>query len=71
MTVLSNSGENARPYNLTIGGTDFTDGQVITELITCTNITVGDTGDITIPMVSGLPSVLYPALKLVEDGHPC
>jgi alpha-amylase len=69
--VLSNSGEDATSYSLTISGTDFAAGQVITELITCTNITVSDTGDISVPMAGGLPSVLYPASKLLEDGHPC
>jgi alpha-amylase len=69
--VLSNSGEDASSYSLTISGTDFTAAEVITELITCTNITVSDNGDITVPMAGGLPSVLYPAAKLLEDGHPC
>ncbi|GAM40729.1 alpha-amylase [Talaromyces pinophilus] len=71
VTVLSNSGADASSYSLTISGTGFTAGQVITELITCTNITVSDTGDVSVPMASGWPSVLYPAAKLLENGHPC
>ncbi|KAF4986882.1 hypothetical protein F66182_16794, partial [Fusarium sp. NRRL 66182] len=39
VTVLSNSGADASSYSLTISGTDFTAGEIITELITCTNIT--------------------------------
>ncbi|EED14962.1 alpha-amylase, putative [Talaromyces stipitatus ATCC 10500] len=71
ITVLSNSGADASSYSLAISGTNYTAGTVVTELISCTNITVSDSGDVSVPMASGLPSVLYPASKLNKDGHPC
>jgi alpha-amylase len=71
VTVLSNVGTDADSYSLTISGTDFTAGEVLTELISCTNVTVDDSGDVEVTMSGGLPSVLYPAAKLLEKGHPC
>lgn len=71
VTVVSNVGAEGGQYSLTVTGAGYAAGTVLTELITCTNVTVEDSGDISVPMDGGLPSVLYPASKLNETGHPC
>jgi alpha-amylase len=71
ITVVSNVGAEGGEYSLTVTGGGYTAGTVLTELITCTKVTVGDGGDISVPMDGGLPSVLYPASKLNGTGSPC
>ncbi|CRG83126.1 alpha-amylase, putative [Talaromyces islandicus] len=71
VTVVSNVGAAGGQYSLTVTGAGYKAGTVLTELVTCTNVTVEDSGDISVPMNSGLPSVLYPASKLNATGHPC
>ncbi|PWY87724.1 alpha-amylase [Aspergillus heteromorphus CBS 117.55] len=72
ITVLSNLGASGRSYNLSLPGTGYSANQKLTELYTCTNVTVDADGSVPVPMASGLPRVLYPADKLSNSslcGH--
>jgi alpha-amylase len=72
ITVLTNVGSSGDAFSLDISGTGYSSGEVLTELISCTNVTVGDDGDVSVTIASGgIPSVLYPATKLTSSGHPC
>ncbi|KAH8704142.1 putative alpha-amylase [Talaromyces proteolyticus] len=72
LTVLTNLGSSGGSSSITVSGTGYSSGQVLTELISCTNVTVGASGDVSVPMASGgLPSVLYPTSKLGKTGAPC
>jgi Domain of unknown function (DUF1966). len=64
VTVLSNRGESGSSYTLSLSGTGYDAGQKLTEIYTCTSITVDSSGNVPVPMASGLPSVLYPTASL-------
>ncbi|GCB23537.1 alpha-amylase A type-3 [Aspergillus awamori] len=71
ITVLSNLGASGSSYTLSLPGTGYTAGQKITEIYTCTNLTVNSNGSVPVPMKSGLPRILYPADKLVNGSSFC
>lgn len=72
ITLLTNVGSSGDSFTLNISGTGFSSGDVLTELISCTNITVGDDGDVSVTIVQGgIPSILYLATELTGSGHPC
>ncbi|OJK04081.1 hypothetical protein ASPACDRAFT_1863780 [Aspergillus aculeatus ATCC 16872] len=64
ITVLSNLGSGGRTYTLSLTGTGFTAGTKVTEVFTCTTLTVDADGSVPVPMASGLPRVLFPTGKL-------
>lgn len=63
VTVLSSSGERGGPYTLTLP-TAYQSGLVVTDVLTCTNLTVSQEGQLNVPMDKGLPHVFFPAAKL-------
>lgn len=71
VTVVSNVGSSSGQYTLTVQGAGYAAGTSLMDLISCTKVTVQSSGDISVPMSSGLPSVLYPASKLNGTGNPC
>ncbi|GKZ49815.1 hypothetical protein AbraIFM66951_002523 [Aspergillus brasiliensis] len=71
ITVLSNLGASGSSYTLSLPGTGYTAGQKITEIYTCTNLTVNSNGSVPVPMKSGLPRILYPTDKLVNGSSFC
>ena len=64
ITVLSNLGSSAGEYTLLLPNTGFEVGAVVTEIFTCSSLTVDDDGIVPIPMNSGEPRIVYPASKL-------
>ncbi|KAF4972571.1 hypothetical protein F66182_17744, partial [Fusarium sp. NRRL 66182] len=60
VTVLSNLGASGSSYTLSLSGSGYTSGTVVTELYTCTNVTVSSSGTIAVPMASGSPRAFLP-----------
>lgn len=59
ITVLSNQGTGGSEYTLTLGDSGFSSGDSVTEIITCTSLTVDDDSNIPVPMASGQPRIIY------------
>ncbi|KAJ5112036.1 hypothetical protein N7532_000081, partial [Penicillium argentinense] len=70
LTVLSNKGSSGSSYTLSLSGSGYTSGTKLTEMYTCTTVTVDSSGNIPVPMASGLPRVLMLASAAANSG-PC
>jgi len=70
ITVVNNNGEDSGDFTLGLPNHGFSAGAQVTEILTCTNLTVNKTGYINLPMDSGLPKVLYPT-KLMYNSSLC
>lgn len=57
ITVLSNMGASGSSYTLTLSGSGYSSGTELMEMYTCTSVAVDSSGNIAVPMVSGLPRV--------------
>ncbi|CAI7639589.1 unnamed protein product [Penicillium glandicola] len=68
ITVLSNLGASGSSYTLSLTGSGYSSGVKLTELYTCTSITVDSSGNIAVPMASGLPRVLILASSVTNSG---
>ena len=68
ITVLSNYGSGGISYTLTLSGAGYSSGTVLMEVFTCTSITVDSSGNIAVPMASGLPCVLMLASSVSGSG---
>lgn len=66
--VFSNLGADGSSYTLTLSDTGYTSGQVVMEIFTCTEVTTDSSGNIAVPMASGLPRVFYPVSALSGSG---
>lgn len=64
ITVLSNQGSSGSSYTLSLGNTGFSSGQKVTEIYTCTALTVDSDGKVPVPMNGGAPRALFPTEKL-------
>lgn len=58
ITVLSNYGSSGSSYTLSLSGSGYSSGTKLMEMYTCTSVTVDSSGNIAVPMASGLPRVL-------------
>ncbi|QIX00198.1 hypothetical protein AMS68_005715 [Peltaster fructicola] len=63
ITVLSNQGSNSGTYTLPLNST-LLPGTKVTELLTCTELTVDGGGGLAVPMSQGLPRVYYPSANI-------
>jgi alpha-amylase len=63
VSVLGSSGEQTGDHDLTLP-TAFTSGTQVTDVVRCSNYTVNDYGQLTLPMGGGLPFVLFPASRM-------
>ncbi|OQE16168.1 hypothetical protein PENSTE_c025G06334 [Penicillium steckii] len=70
ITVLSNYGSSGSSYTLTLGSSGYSSGTELMEMYTCTTATVDSSGNIPVPMVSGLPRVLMLA-SVAKSSGPC
>jgi len=70
VTVLSNYGSSGSSFTLTLGGSGYSFGTELMEMYTCTSVTVDSSGNIPVPMVSGLPRVLMLA-SVAKSSGPC
>ncbi|KGO46387.1 Alpha-amylase, domain of unknown function DUF1966, C-terminal [Penicillium expansum] len=68
ITVLSNAGSSGSSYTLSLSGSGYSSGAKLMELYTCTSITVDASGNIAVPMASGLPRVLVLASSVSNSG---
>lgn len=68
LTVLSNLGADGSTYTLTLSGTGYAAGASLVELYTCATVTADSSGNVPVPMASGLPRVLVPASWVVDSG---
>lgn len=57
ISVFTNHGANGNSYTLTLGNTGYTSGEYIMEILTCTAVTVDNSGNLAVPMGQGLPKV--------------
>lgn len=64
ITILSNKGTDGDGYTLNLSNTGYEAGMKLTEIISCSTITVGDDGKVPVPMKEGLPRILYPSSEL-------
>jgi alpha-amylase len=68
VTVLANDGILGASRTITLQNankTGFLAGDVVTDVISCTNSTVDEKGDLTVTIKGGMPSVFYLASHLV------
>lgn len=63
VSVLSSGGEQTGPYDLNLP-VAFTPGAKVTDVVSCTNYTVNDYGQLVLPMEGGLPHILFPAARM-------
>lgn len=68
ITVLSNLGASGSSYTLTLSGSGYSSGIELIELYTCTSVKVDSSGDIAVPMASGLPRVFIPFSSVSGSG---
>lgn len=68
ITVLSNRGSSGNTYTLTLSNTGYSSGTSLTELYTCSTITAGSGGSLSVPMASGQPRSLVPTSWLSGSG---
>lgn len=64
ITILSNKGTDGDEYTLSLSDTGYDAGAELTEIITCSKITVDDSGKVPVSMKNGLPRILYPTSEL-------
>lgn len=70
ITVLNNNGVFTDDFEVYVEGHDYVPGTWLTEILTCTNVTVNAAGSLTVPMGGGLPKVIYPT-KLMNNSGLC
>jgi alpha-amylase len=63
ISVLASGGEQTGEYQLDFA-TAYASGVMVTDVISCTNYTVNQYGQLTLPMGGGVPHVLFPANKM-------
>ncbi|GIJ99501.1 hypothetical protein Aspvir_001633 [Aspergillus viridinutans] len=68
ITVLSNKGFSGSSYTLSLSGTGYSAGTTLVEMYTCTSLTVDLSGNLAVPMASGLPLVLVPSSWVSGSG---
>lgn len=67
VSVLSNKGADGSSYTQSIAS-GYSSGTEVTELLTCETLTADSSGDLAVPMASGLPRVYYPTSSLSGSG---
>jgi len=70
VTVLSNRGASGSSYTLTLTNSEtrYTAVENVVEVLSCTTVTVDSSGNLAVPMASGLPRVFYPATQMSGSG---
>lgn len=68
ITVLSNKGSSGSSYTLSLSSTGYSAGANLVEMYTCTTLTVDSSGNLPVPMASGLPRVLVPSSWVSGSG---
>ncbi|KAF2496974.1 alpha-amylase [Lophium mytilinum] len=68
ITILSNKGADGASYTQAIGTTGWSAGTSVVEVLSCTTTSVDSSGNLQVPMASGLPRVYYPSAQLSGSG---
>ena len=68
VAVLTNLGAGGASYTLTLKNTGYVANQKLVEILTCTSVTADGSGNIAVPMASGLPRVYYPQTAIQGSG---
>ncbi|KAF2214122.1 glycoside hydrolase family 13 protein [Cercospora zeae-maydis SCOH1-5] len=68
LTVLNNAGESTGDFEIDILAHGLAFGTQVMEVLTCTNLTVNNTGVLKVPMGKGLPKVMYPTKFMANSG---
>ncbi len=68
ISVFTNKGANGNSYTLTLGNTGYTSGELVMEILTCTAVTVDNSGNLAVPMGQGLPKVRLEHFQGLEKG---
>lgn len=64
VTVLSNLGAGGKSYSLSLSNTGYKAGTKLTEVITCSTVTVDSNGKVPVSMAGGEPRIFYPTSKI-------
>lgn len=70
ITVLSNLGAGGEDYSVSIPDTGFASGANLTEVVSCTSVTAGESGVVSVPMSGGAPRILLPT-SLLDNSTLC
>jgi alpha-amylase len=70
IAVFSNMGSGGSNYTLTLSSsvTGFTANDPVVEVMSCTPYTTDSSGNLAVPMASGLPQIFYPSTQLTSSG---
>lgn len=68
ITVLNNNGESTEDFEIDVKDHKLKHFTEVTEILTCTQLTVGKSGYLKVPMGKGLPKVLFPTKLLAHSG---
>ncbi|KAL2821865.1 glycoside hydrolase superfamily [Aspergillus granulosus] len=68
ITILTNAGAGGSSSTLSVPNTGYEAGLALTEVYSCTSVTVDSDGAVPVPMDGGLPRVLYPSAQLEGSG---
>jgi alpha-amylase len=63
VSLFTSGGEKTAEYDLDLP-TAFTTGTLVTDVVSCTNYTVNQYGQLTIKMGGGMPRVFFPGTKM-------
>ena len=59
-TILTNQGDGGKASTLTTSGMEFTKGETVIDVLTCTRYEASDKGEVDVKMDKGFPVVLVP-----------
>lgn len=68
LTVVNNNGAGAANYTLRLSTSGFVPRTSVVELLTCTQLRVGSSGNLELTIMSGRPMVVYPYNLLKGTG---
>ena len=68
VSVFSNRGALGASYTLTLGGTGYTAGQTVLEVLSCTTVKVDNQSNIAVAMSQGMPKIFYPLEPAIGSG---
>ncbi|KZP03446.1 glycoside hydrolase family 13 protein [Athelia psychrophila] len=68
VAVYNNFGSGKAEYTLSLTGTQYDASSTVMEVLSCTEVTVGNDGALTATVKTGLPLVYYPLSALSGSG---
>lgn len=68
VTVLNNNGQDIDDFEIKVVGHDFPKGTSLTEVLTCSNVTLDKHDRMIVKMGAGLPKVIVPTDMLLDSG---